>query len=454
MYRTKVRIHRVSVSVALLFGLAASAAAQDLTPKFNEYLDALVKQSRFTGAALVARDGKVIFSKGCGLANVELDVPNTPQTKFRLGSVTKQFTATAILLLQERGKLSVQDPICKYVEGCPAAWSEVTIHHLLSHTGGIPNFTNFPDYLPKMMMPVTAKEMIARFKDKPLDFKPGEKWSYSNSGYFLLGYIIEKVAGEPYESFVQKNIFEPLKMMSTGYDHFDTILKNRATGYSLNKGKMVNSLYLDMTQPYAAGSLYSTVEDLFLWNEALYSDKLLSGKSREAMMTPVKNDYGYGLAIQTKWGRKMISHGGGINGFSTFIARFPDEKVTVVVLRNADYGSPNPGQMSSDLAAIVFGEKYVIPAPIIEVKVDPKIYDAYVGRYELAPNFILTISKEDDRLMAQATGQPPFELFPSSETKFFLKAIDAQITFVKDEGGKVTHLILHQGGDRQAKRIN
>lgn len=454
MYRTKVRIHRVSVSVALLFGLAASAAAQDLTPKFNEYLDALVKQSRFTGAALVARDGKVIFSKGCGLANVELDVPNTPQTKFRLGSVTKQFTATAILLLQERGKLSVQDPICKYVEGCPAAWNEVTIHHLLSHTGGIPNFTNFPDYLPKMMMPVTAKEMIARFKDKPLDFKPGEKWSYSNSGYFLLGYIIEKVAGESYESFVQKNIFEPLKMMSTGYDHFDTILKNRATGYSVKKGTMVNSLYLDMTQPYAAGSLYSTVEDLFLWNEALYSDKLLSGKSREAMMTPVKNDYGYGLAIQTKWGRKMISHGGGINGFSTFIARFPDEKVTVVVLRNADYGSPNPGQMSSDLAAIVFGEKYVIPAPIIEVKVDPKIYDAYVGRYELAPNFILTISKEDDRLMAQATGQPPFELFPSSETKFFLKAIDAQITFVKDEGGKVTHLILHQGGDRQAKRIN
>ena len=451
---TTVRIHRAGVSIALLFLLAVSAAAQDLTPKFDEYLDALAKQARFTGAVLVARDGKVIFSKACGLANVELDVPNTPHTKFRLGSVTKQFTAAAILLLQERGKLSVQDPICKYVEGCPATWSDVTIHHLLSHTGGVPNFTSFPDYLPKMMMPVTTQEMIARFKDKPLDFKPGEKWSYSNSGYFLLGSVIEKVAGESYESFVQRNIFEPLKMTSTGYDHFDTILKKRATGYSLKNGKMVNSQYLDMTQPYAAGSLYSTVEDLFLWNEALYSDKLLSWKSRESMMTAVKNDYGYGLAIQTKWGRKMVSHGGGINGFSTFIARFPDEKVTVVVLRNADYGSPNPGQLSSDLAAIAFGEKYVIPAPIVEVKVDPKIYDAYVGRYELAPNFILTISKEGDRLMAQATGQPPFELFPSSETKFFLKAVDAQITFVRDEAGKVTHLILHQGGDRQAKRIN
>jgi CubicO group peptidase (beta-lactamase class C family) len=454
MSTTRVRTHRTAVSIALLLLLAASAAAQDLTPKFDEYLSALVKQQRFIGSVLVARDGKVIFRKGYGLANAELDVPNTPQTKFRLGSVTKQFTAAAILLLQERGKLNVQDPICKYVDNCPGAWSEVTIHHLLSHTGGIPNFTSFPDYEPKMMMPVTTQDMIARFKDKPLDFKPGEKWSYSNSGYFLLGYIVEKAAGESYESFLQKNIFEPLKLTNTGYDHFDTILKKRATGYSLAKGKMVNSVYLDMTQPYAAGSLYSTVEDLFVWNEALYSGKLLSAKSLEAMITPVKNDYAYGLGLQTKSGRKVISHGGGINGFSTFIARFPEEKVSVVVLRNADYGSPGPGQISQDLASIVFGEKYEIPAASVEVKVDPKIYDAYVGRYELAPTFILTISKEGDRLMAQATGQRPIELFPESEIKFFMKVVEAKVTFVKDDTGKVTHLILHQGGDRQAKRIN
>lgn len=448
------RFRRSAASLALLLVFAASAAAQELTPKFDEYLNALVKHRGFTGSVLAARDGKIIFSKGYGLANVELDVPNTPQTKFRLGSVTKQFTSAAILLLQERGKLSVQDPICKYVDNCPVAWSEVTIHHLLSHTAGIPNFTAFPDYLPKMMMPVTVQDMIARFRDKPLDFKPGEKWSYSNSGYFLLGFIIEKASGESYESFLQKNIFEPLKLTNTGYDHFDSILKNRATGYSLAKGKMANSLYLDMSQPYAAGSLYSTVEDLFAWNEALYSGRLLSAKSLEAMTTPVKNDYGYGLGVQTKLGRKAISHGGGINGFSTFIARFPEEKVTIVVLRNADYGSPGPGQVSQDLAAITFGEKYEIPAPITEAKVDPKIYDAYVGRYELAPNFILTISRDGDRLMAQATGQPQFQLFPESETKFFVKAVEIKITFVKDAMGKVTHLILHQGGDRQAKKIS
>lgn len=187
--------------------------------------------------------------------------------------------------------------------------------------------------------------------------------------------------------------------------------------------------------------------------EALHSDKLLSAKSRESMMTPVKNDYGYGLGIQTKFGRKMVGHGGGINGFSTFIARFPAEKVTMVVLRNADYGSPSPDRISLDLAAIAFGEKYEIPTESKEVKVDPKIYDAYVGRYELLPNFILTISRQGDRLMAEATGQPKFELFPESETKFFLKVVEAKVTFVKDDTGKVTHLILHQGGDQKAKKI-
>jgi len=228
MNTTKNIIYRTAVSITLLILLSAGAAAQDPAPKFDEYLNSVAAQQHFTGSVLVARDGKVVLSKGYGLANVELDVPNTPQTKFRLGSITKQFTATAILLLQERGKLSVTDSICKYFDICPAAWSELTIHHLLSHTGGVPNFTNFPDYMPKMMMRVTTQEMIARFKDKPLDFKPGEKWSYSNSGYFLLGAIIEKVSGESYESFLQKNIFDPLKMTATGYDHFETILNRLA----------------------------------------------------------------------------------------------------------------------------------------------------------------------------------------------------------------------------------
>lgn len=453
MQTTKHIIYRSLASITLLILLTATAAAQDPAPKFDEYMNALAAQQRFTGSVLVAREGKVILAKGYGLANIELDAPNTPQTKFRLGSITKQFTATAILLLQERGKLSVSDLMCKYVENCPDAWSEVTIHHLLSHTGGIPNFTNFPDYMPKMMMPVTTQEMIARFKDKPLDFKPGEKWNYSNSGYFLLGAIIEKVSGESYEGFLQKNIFDPLRMTGTGYDHFDTILKKRATGYSLKKGTAVNSAFLDMTQPYSAGSLYSTVEDLYAWDEALFSGKVLSAKSFEMMTTPVKNNYAYGLGVETKFNRKMISHGGGINGFATFIARFPEEKLTIVALRNADYGVPGPGKITQDLAAIVFGEKYDIPKALVEIKVDPKVLDAYVGKYQLAPNFVLTISKDGDQLMAQGTGQPQLALFAESETTFFPKMADLKVTFVKDGAGKVTHLILHQGADREAKKI-
>jgi hypothetical protein len=302
------------------------------------------------------------------------------------------------------------------------------------------------------LMSVTPAGFVDSFKSKPLEFSPGEKMKYDNSGYFTLGYIIEKVSGQSYETFLQENIFTPLKLAGTGYDTHDRILKKRATGYSFKNGARINSDYLDMTVPYAAGSLYSTVEDLFAWNEALFSDILLSAKSREAMMTVNKHDYAYGLAVNRLFNRKMVSHGGGINGFSTFLARFPEEKVTIVVLRNADYGSNN-NKISEDLAAIVFGEKIEVPHERVAIKIDPKILDAYVGQYELNPNFIITMTREGDRLMTQATGQPKFELFPESEIKFFLKVVDAQVTFVKDDKGVVTHLILHQGGTGTAWRI-
>jgi CubicO group peptidase (beta-lactamase class C family) len=205
--------------------------------------------------------------------------------------------------------------------------------------------------------------------------------------------------------------------------------------------------------PYAAGSLYSTVEDLFAWNEALFSDKLLKLESRQAMMTVEKNNYAYGLTVSQQHNRKNVSHGGGINGFATILARFPEEKVTIVVLRNADYGNPSPGKISQDLAAILFGEKYEIPRERVAIKVDPKLFDAYVGQYELGPDRIFIVSREGDRLLAAPAGQPQAELFPESETKFFLKVVDAQITFVKDDKGVVTDLILHQGGDRKGKKI-
>jgi hypothetical protein len=217
--------------------------------------------------------------------------------------------------------------------------------------------------------------------------------------------------------------------------------------------KTVNSDYLDMTVPYAAGALYSTVEDLFAWNEALFSDKLLSAKSREAMMTVDKRYYAYGLRVKRQHSRKVVGHAGEINGFNTILVRFPEERVTVAVLCNADFGVLDPGKISQDLAAIVFGEDYEIPRERVPIKIDPKVLDAYVGQYELRPDFIITMTREGDRLMTQATGQPKFELFPESDAKFFLTLVDAQVTFFKGDKGVVTHMILHQGGDQKAKKI-
>ena len=307
---------RYALVVVLLF-LVAPAIGQDAASKLEKYLNTITKDRLFSGAVLVAQNGKILLSKGYGMANIEFDVPNSAQTRFRLGSITKQFTAASILLLQEQGKLSVSDSVCKYIADCPAAWQPVTIHHLLNHSGGVPNFTSFPDYQKTMMIPSPIETLIARFKDRPLAFAPGEKMSYSNSGYILLGAVIEKVSGQSYADFLRARILDPLKMNATGYDRLDTLIKGRAAGYSDKGGNWVNAAHIDMSIPHAAGALYSTVEDLYLWDQALYTDKLLSAKSKESMFTPGLNNYGYGFGITTPNNRKMMSHGGGINGCAT-----------------------------------------------------------------------------------------------------------------------------------------
>lgn len=444
-------LKRTVQTILVIAILSAAAAAQDLARRADEYINRYVKNNQFSGAVLVARGGKVVLSKGYGMANYELDVANVAQTKFRLGSITKQFTAMAILQLQEKGLLSVDDPVTKYFPDYKIA-EKVTIHHLLSHTSGIHSFTSDPGYGQIMTLPSPVEKTIARFKDKPLDFAPGEKWDYSNSGYILLGAIIEKVSGKSYEAYLKENIFDPLGMVNTGYDHSDVILKNRAAGYQINGSKMINAPYLDMTIPHAAGALYSNVEDLYLWDRALYTEKLVKKASLEKMFTPVKNYYGYGWAIENQKDHKRISHNGGINGFGTQINRYVNDDVCVIVLSNL---VPSPvGKIANDLGTIAFGETLELAKERKEIKVDPKIYDAYAGQYELAPGFILTITREDGRLFSQATGQGKFQIFPESETDYFLKVVDAQLTFVKNDKGEVTHLILHQGGTNPtAKKI-
>lgn len=345
-------------SGSLLLALSAVAVlvqAQDLAARLDSYIYSFAQPGRFMGSVLVAQGGKVILAKGYGYADVELDVPNTPQTKFRLGSLTKQFTATAILQLQEQGKLNVQDKASKYYTSAPAAWKDITIRHLLTHTSGIHNFTSLPDYVKRMREHDAPLDLIARFRDLPLDFPPGSKWNYSNSGYEVLGYIIETVSGQTYEDYLKKHIFDPLELSDTGYDHTERILKHRAMGYEMPvDGKLRNAAFLDMSIPYSAGSLYSTVEDLYKWDRALYTEKVLSNQSKEQMFTPFLNNYAYGWFVTSLFGHKIITHNGGINGFATHLARFPDDDACVIVLSNMPTRAL--AELSRGLEAILFGK--------------------------------------------------------------------------------------------------
>jgi len=396
------------------------------------------------GSVLVAQDGKVLLSHGYGFANLEWDVPNSPATKFRLGSVTKQFTAACILLLEERGKLKVDDPVKQYLSDAPPAWDKITIFNLLTHTSGIPSFTGFPDYASTEAIATTPEKLVARFRDKPLEFQPGEKWNYSNSGYVLLGYLIEKISGESYSEFVQKNIFKPLGMKDSGYDSNSAVIPHRAAGYTPHDKDLVNTGFIDMSIPFSAGGLYSTTEDLLHWEQGLFGGKLLSPSSLQKMTTPFKNDYAFGLAVLDVNGHKMIEHGGGIEGFNTEVAYYPDEKLVVLVLANENGAAA--GEIAAKLAAVVRGEKVILASERKEVVVSPAILKAYVGTYQLAPDFDIVMTLEDSQLMSQATGQPKFPLFAESETSFFLKVVDAQVEFFKNDKGGVTHLVVHQVG--------
>jgi CubicO group peptidase (beta-lactamase class C family) len=429
-----------------------TANGQTLEAKFDEYMTALMKLGRFNGYVLVARNGKQIFGKGYGMANFEDEALNTPQTKFRLASITKPFTATAVLMLQEKGKLKLQDSVCQYLSGCPAAWKPITIEQLLSHTSGIPDYVASPNFMETLAQRSTTVEIIARVSNQPLLFAPGEKFSYSNSNYYLLGQIIENISKKPYAAFVQENIFAPLKMSNSGYDDNSTILKRRAAGYIKQGDTLVNARYMDMTKAYAAGGLYSTAEDLLLWDTTLYTEQLISKKSLEAMFTPGKGGVGYGWFVNREANRLLIMQGGLNSGFAAGIFRYPEEKVCIILLNNFENAAPYIPRAGHDLAAILFGEKVELPRTRTAVKVNPKIYDAYVGEYEFGPNRIMTITREGDKLFAQRTNGPRDEIMPENETTFFLSVADVQLIFVKDDTGKVSGMILRANGQEYKGR--
>ncbi|MFK7775434.1 MAG: serine hydrolase [Saprospiraceae bacterium] len=338
--------------------------------KIYDLVNACAEYGQFNGSVLVAEKGKVIYKNGFGEANKEWNIPNKADTKHRLASISKQFTAMAIVQLAAENKLKLDAPITNYLPDYPKANGNIiTIHHLLTHTSGLPNYTSFPNYREMMVKHHNPMDLVKSFADLPLDFKPGAEYAYSNSGYALLGVIIEKVSGKTYEQVLQDQIFSPLKMNNTGYDNNSTVLKNRASGYYKNVNSFVNAGYINMTAAYAAGALYSTVEDLYLWDQALYTEQLAAKKYMDLLFekhTPARGGhYGYGWEMgnmrigNTKEESKTIAHSGGINGFNTKITRFPSDQSVVILLNNT---SDAPlYDMTTAINGILHGKPYISP---------------------------------------------------------------------------------------------
>jgi CubicO group peptidase (beta-lactamase class C family) len=542
--------------VLLVLALAAQLGAnvpndgKKLANEIDKVMNEIYKPGEPGAAIIVRRAGKTIFRKGYGLANLELGVKVEPDMAFRLGSITKQFTGTAILMLAEQGKLALQDEIGKYIPDFPTAGGKVTIEHLLTHTSGIKSYTNMEEWLQMWRKDMTPAEIIAMSKDKPFEFAPGERWNYNNSGYVMLGAIIEKVSGKSYEAFIRENIFEPLGMKSSGYDRTERVIQRRVSGYQKDNDGFINAPFLSMTQPYAAGALYSSVDDLAIWNDAVFAGKLLKKEWLDRAFTPFRmtngesTGYGCGWCISELRGHRSFEHGGGINGFTSYALALPDDGIYIALLTNSAIEGREPEPRAVRIAELVLGlpplerkpvmistaemnalvgvyanqaneertitregeklfsqraggakhpilaasavefffadtpttihftkdgdgkidglrvqarygpaENYrrtakPLPAARKEIALAGDLLGRYQGEYELMPGFSIVITLEEGQLMGQATGQPKVELFAESETNFFLKVVDAQMVFDIDAAGRVTGLLLLQGGQK------
>lgn len=358
---------RPGAALAVAVLVAGAATAADRAAEIDRLVAQYHALGQFDGAVLVAEHGETILKKGYGLANAEWAIPNAPDTKFRLGSVTKQFTAMLIMQLVQEGRIATTTTLA---EALPYyrkdTGGRVTIHHVLSHTSGIPSYTSHPGFFANVSRnPFGTEEFVTTYCSADLEFEPGTRYAYSNSGYFILGAVVERLTGKPYEQALRERILDPLGMADTGYDRWATVLPRRATGYERTPAGLRTAAYLDMSVPGAAGALYSTVEDLQRWDQALYGDALLAPALKRLMFTPNLNNYAYGWGVRQaplgpgKAERTVISHAGGINGFSSVIRRVVDDRLLVVLLNNT--GEVPLDELSLGIIDVVYGR--TPPAP-------------------------------------------------------------------------------------------
>jgi CubicO group peptidase (beta-lactamase class C family) len=441
---------RLIASAALLAAATAAAPAQDIPAKADQYLSTWAAQGRFSGTVLLAKDNKILLRKSYGMANYELNVPNTTDTVYRIGSITKLFTGLSILQLEEKGLLNVTDPASKYVPELPAEWNAITIHLLLCHKSGIPDFTSAKSYS-ELDNPRHVENALQEFASKPLLAKPGEVFRYSNPDYILLGRIIEKVSGKTYEDYLTENILRPAGMTHTVVDHSAAVVPNRASGYRWDGETVVNAAYGDPAYGAAAGAVRSTVDDMYRFDRALKSGKLFSAAITAKAWTgyghwtapppfPLEAEYGYGWMLGQDLGHPYVGHGGWVNGFVSQFTRYPQDDAVLIVLWNFETSNNMP--LTQDLAAILFGQKYEIPVARPIVHPSQETLARYVGHYTVGP-LSLDVTRHDGKLYVLGTGQPvPYGLIATSDTDFYCNDTPAILHFIPDEKGNVNQISL------------
>lgn len=419
------------------------ASSQDIATRADALLTAYHRQDQFEGTVLIAKKGKVVFEKAYGLADREKQRPNTTATEYRIGSVTKPFTAALILKLQEEGILSVKDPVSKHLPGYPKGDS-ILLEHLLTHTSGIRSITSMKQYYDQWISePASLELTVSRFREEPLRFTAGQKFEYSNSNYILLSHIAEKVTGTSFAKLMNDRIFKKLGLAHTGMDDNDRQSMYRAAGYQSSPEKdFAPARFNDMSLIAGAGAMYSTVRDLYTWDRALYGNKVLSEASRKQMFTPYRNKYGYGWSIDTVKGRLEISHSGSIDGYKSNIIRYPEQDVCIIFLSN--YFESKGPQISEALTAIVFGEPYEMPRERKFIKLPEAQLKAYEGNYQMEKGPGMKIFLENGQLKGRLGQQAPFTLLAESERQFYIKPIDSEVVFTLEKA-RVTELKIQQG---------
>jgi CubicO group peptidase (beta-lactamase class C family) len=416
-----------------------------LQNKVNELINEFYNPEEPGVSVIVARNGETVLRQSLGLANLELGVAIEPDMVFRVGSITKQFTAVCILILVEQEKLGLDDSITDYVPDYPCHENEITIRHLLNHTSGIVNYTDIPEWPSIWKNDLSLEELIAFFKDQPMRFKPGLKHEYSNSGYILLGAVIEEVSGMTYDTFLQTHIFKPLKMVDSYYDRSETIIPRRVSGYDKKEDGYINTRYLSMTQPHAAGAIASTVDDLSLWEASLNEGTIVKRETLEAAFTPgnlsdgSEIHYGFGWLITDYEGFQFQEHGGGINGFLSYGIRIPEYGAYVAALSNNT--SIDPGNLCLKIASEIVGKPYCDPQPI---ELDTSVLKDYEGVYQAEEGEAHHIALKEGKLFSSDKEEGGLELIPFSEDDFYYQINQSmRLKFKRTDQGTVTELKVY-----------